>query len=143
MSNTPQFPFSPSSLLHTCFETALSIYRPDHLGFIMASSGSVYSQTLRDITNTKLDELAKQRASFETQRQELISISESTEDGLVKLDKLAKVLKAWFSISTSGGHGVRGGSSNTSLEIDLKNLDRFLAQARYDPSVSTKTLEQW
>ena len=109
----------------------------------MASSGSVYSQTLRDITNTKLDELSKVRASFETQRKELDIVGKSDHDGVEKLEKLAQILKTWYSISTSGGQDIRGGSSNSRLEIDLKNLNRFLAQARYDPSVSVKILEQW
>ncbi|KAF2637889.1 hypothetical protein P280DRAFT_520494 [Massarina eburnea CBS 473.64] len=33
--------------------------------------------------------------------------------------------------------------SNPPLKTNLKNLDRFLEQARYDPSVSPKVLEDW
>jgi len=110
---------------------------------IMASRGSVYSQTLHDITNTKLDELAKKRETFEKERRQIVAVAENEKDTSKKLGILAKDMKACFSLSTSGDRVVRGGSNNPRLEIDLNNLDRFLAQARYDPSVSPKILDQW
>lgn len=109
----------------------------------MASRGSVYSQTLHDITNTKLDELAKKRETFEKERRQIVAVAENEKDTSKKLGILAKDMKACFSLSTSGDRVVRGGSNNPRLEIDLNNLDRFLAQARYDPSVSPKILDQW
>lgn len=109
----------------------------------MASRGSVYSQTLHDITNTKLDELAKKRETFENERRQIVAVAENEKDTSKKLGILAKDMKACFSLSTSGDRVVRGGSNNPRLEIDLNNLDRFLAQARYDPSVSPKILDQW
>ena len=109
----------------------------------MASGGSVYSHTLREITDTKLLELAKKRTSFEDQRKQLIALVNGDKDALEKLQRLSEGLKACFSVSTSNSRVVLHGSRSTRLEVDLKNLDRFLAQARYDPSVSTKTMEQW
>ena len=109
----------------------------------MASKGSVYSQTLHDITNTKLDELEKKRAKFEEQRERIIALTQHEQDATERLVILAKDIKTCFSIPTSGGRVVRGTSSNTRLEIDLNNLDRFLSQSRYDPSVSPKLLHQW
>lgn len=41
------------------------------------------------------------------------------------------------------GRVVVGSTGNSRLETDLKNLDRFLEQARYDPSVSPKVLKNW
>lgn len=109
----------------------------------MASRGSVYSQTLHDITNTKLAELAKKRTTFEAQRSHITAVVHDEEDATKRLSILAKDTKTCFLISTSGGCVVRGGSHNPRLELDLRNLDRFLAQARYDPSISPRILEQW
>ena len=109
----------------------------------MASKGGVYSQTLREITNTKLDELAKKRATFESKRARITTLVQNEQDATKKLAILARDMKACFSIHTSGGRIMRGRSNNTRLEIELNNLDRFLAQARYDPSVSPKILQKW
>lgn len=109
----------------------------------MASKGGIYSQTLREITNTKLDELAKKRASSESQRERITTLVQNEQDATKKLAILARGLKACFSIHTSDGRIMRGRSNNTRLEIELTHLDRFLAQARYDPSVSPKILQQW
>lgn len=109
----------------------------------MTPRGSVYSQTLHDITNAKLDELAKKRTAFEGQLSRTLTTAENQEDTTKKLSTIAQDMKACFSLSTSDGRIVLGGSNNPRLEIDLKNLDRFLAQAQYDPSISTKVLEQW
>lgn len=109
----------------------------------MALGGSVYSQTLRDITNTKLEELAKKRATFEEQRHQITESALSERDATKRLAVLTKDMKSCFSIPTFGDRIARSGTDTTRLEIDLKNLDRFLAQARYDPSVSPKILQQW
>lgn len=109
----------------------------------MASKGGVYSQTLHDITNTKLDELAKKRGTFESRREHVTASVQDAKDATEKLAILNKGMKWCFPVQTSNGRVVRGGANNTRLEIDLSNLDRFLAQARYDPSVSPKVLQQW
>lgn len=109
----------------------------------MASKGSVYSQTLHDITNTKLDELEKKRAKFEEQRERIIALTQHEQDATKRLAILVKDIKTCFSIPTSGGRVVRGTSNNPRLEIDLNNLDRFLSQSKYDPSISPKLLHQW
>ncbi|KAL8731962.1 MAG: hypothetical protein Q9166_003094 [cf. Caloplaca sp. 2 TL-2023] len=95
----------------------------------MRFDGSIYSQTLHGITNIKLDELAKKRTSFEQQRHQIIKSVEHAEDAAIKLDILST------GINLSRGH--------SRLEIDLRNLDRFLVQARYDPSLSSNTLGKW
>ena len=109
----------------------------------MASKGSVYSQTLHDITNTKLDELEKKRAKFEQQRKQIITLTQQEPDATKRLTTLLKAVKICFSIPTVGGRIVRGASNNPRLEIDLNNLDRFLSHSKYDPSVSPKLLHQW
>ena len=109
----------------------------------MASKGGVYSQTLREITNTKLDELAKKRAAFESQRERITNLVQNEQDATKKLAILARDMRACFSIPQSDGRIIGRHSSNTRLEIELSHLDRFLAQARYDPSVSPKVLQKW
>ncbi|KAL8783648.1 MAG: hypothetical protein Q9195_009322 [Heterodermia aff. obscurata] len=109
----------------------------------MASKGSVFSQTLHDITNTKLHELEKKRAKFEEQRERIIALTQHEPDATKKLAILARDIKTCFSIPTSAGRVVRGASNDPRLEIDLIHLDRFLSQAKYDPSVSPKLLQQW
>ena len=109
----------------------------------MSSTGSLFSQTLQEITNTKLDELSKKRGAFEERRQALITAAQKQDDDILALESLASEVKKLFSIATEDGRVIRGRTDHLRLEIDLKNLDRFLAQAKYDPSVSPKVLGQW
>ncbi|KAF2469917.1 uncharacterized protein BDR25DRAFT_304295 [Lindgomyces ingoldianus] len=117
----------------------------------MASSGSVFSETLQSITTTKLEELAKQRVTFEEQYSALVEVARSKDDPLDRLSFLVDGAKACLGVKTTAlknkdgkrGRVISGGTSNPRLETDLKNLDRFLEQARYDPSVSPKVLEDW
>ncbi|TKA77618.1 hypothetical protein B0A55_03131 [Friedmanniomyces simplex] len=109
----------------------------------MASTGSLYSQTLQDITNTKLSELAKRRESFEQHRKRILAAAQGDDDVAGSLIAISDLIRTCFGITTADGQIVRGSTDNARLEIDLKNLDRFLAQAKYDPTVSVKTLQQW
>lgn len=109
----------------------------------MASS-SVFSQTLQEITTTKLEELAKKRTLFEQHKGHSIRAADSQDDPLDSLNTLADGCKACFGISTSkSGSIVRGSSKNPRLEGDLRNLKRFIDQARFDPSVSSRVVQQW
>ncbi|KAJ4353401.1 uncharacterized protein N0V89_005130 [Didymosphaeria variabile] len=115
----------------------------------MASSGSVFSQTLQDITTTKLEELAGQRLAFEKQYKQLLDKTSHFDDRLERVFILADGIKSCLSVVTESskdgksGRVVVGSTGNKRLETDLKNLDQFLEQARYDPSVSPKVLENW
>ncbi|MCJ1304518.1 hypothetical protein MMC08_007331 [Hypocenomyce scalaris] len=109
----------------------------------MSPTGSLFSQTLQEITNTKLDELAKKKAAFDKHHKKLIAAVQNEQNAVKMLSKLSTDVKALFSVSTVDGRVDRGSSGNPRLEIDLSNLDRFLAQARYDPSMSPKILGQW
>lgn len=101
----------------------------------MASvSGSVFSQTLHDITATKLDELSKRRTAFEDEKAAILADLQAEENGIQRLVVLA--------------HGVNSCYPGTEkkprqLQTELHNLDLFLAQARYDPSISDKLLQKW
>ncbi|MCJ1338297.1 hypothetical protein MMC09_003583 [Bachmanniomyces sp. S44760] len=109
----------------------------------MSSTGILFSQTLQDITNTKLDEVALKRESFEKKSQDVVVNLSSQEDPIQRVRSLVEGVKSCFNVSTYRGRVLMGGTNNRRLEYDLRHLDRFLAQARYDPSVSSKILEQW
>ncbi|KAK0320628.1 hypothetical protein LTR82_008341 [Friedmanniomyces endolithicus] len=109
----------------------------------MASTGSLYSQTLQDITNTKLSELAKRRESFEQHRTRILAAAQGDNDVAGSLVAISDIIATCFGIQTVDGQIVRGSTEHTGLEIDLKNLERFLAQAKYDPTISAANLLQW
>lgn len=109
----------------------------------MASSGSVFSQTLQSITNEKLAELSKKRTIFEQQKAEVFKAAHSTTSSQVELRILLNGVKKCFSVTTARGRIIRGMTSNSRLELNLRNIERFLDQAQYDPSVSLKLLDEW
>ena len=104
---------------------------------------NLYSQTLLGITTAKLEQLAKKRDSFENRYAGVIAKTNAESDDLEKVRTLSEGLKVTFGASISNGQIVRGSTNNLRMETDLKNFDRFLAQARYDPSISAKAVKQW
>ena len=58
----------------------------------MASTGSLYSQTLQDITNTKLDELAKRRETFEHYHQRVVAVAGKEGDDAGNLVVLSDIM---------------------------------------------------
>ncbi|KAK7963618.1 hypothetical protein PG988_010592 [Apiospora saccharicola] len=108
-----------------------------------SNSGSVFSETLKEITNTKLQELSKRRAAFEEKKAAILS-SLDDRDKIKRLVTLSDGVKSCYAIKLDGsGYAAENVSKNASLEVELKNLDSFIAQARYDPSISTKALDKW
>lgn len=107
-------------------------------------SGSVFSETLQQITDTKLDELSKKRAAFEENKKVTLSSIQSQSDPIERLVLLSNGVKKSFGIKLDKDDKVDLYlTKHPRLEVQLKNLDRFLAQARQDPSVSAKTLSDW
>jgi hypothetical protein len=114
----------------------------------MASSGGVFSETLQSITTTKLVELSKKRKIFEDQKTAVFKAVELESDQKKKLRLLVEGVKQCFSIQTATGKKgseriVLGSTKDPNLEVLLNNLERFLTQAQYDPSVSRKLLRDW
>ena len=119
----------------------------------MPSSSSVFSETLQSITTAKLEELSKKRAIFEDQKAGLLRATDLEADELKKLRLLVDGVKTCFSVKTAtrkgkdgqgdAGRIVSGSTKDHRLEVKLKNLERFLEQARYDPSVSAKLMQNW
>jgi hypothetical protein len=113
------------------------------------ASGSVFSETLQTITTTKLEELAQQRVAFDREYAEILSALKAEQDPLKRVIGLVEGTKSCLGVKTRTTRGGRlgqvisGGTRNQGLETDLKNLDRFLEQAKFDSSVSGKVLEDW
>jgi len=108
----------------------------------MSNSSSVFSQTLQEITTTKLDELSKRYASFEKSKSDLLDGLRATADPIDRLNLLSKGVKDCLSINVDRV-GAVDYTRHPGLEKKLKNLGRFSAQARYDPSVSAEMLQTW
>jgi hypothetical protein len=115
----------------------------------MASSGSVFSEMLHTITTTKLGELAEARETFGKQYADLLQATSKERDVLKRLSILVAGTKTCLGVATGAaksknvGRVLVGATSNARLETDLKNLDRFMEQTKYDPSISSKALEDW
>lgn len=109
----------------------------------MTTSGNVFSQALQEITNTKLEELAKKRGTFEKQKALSIEDAGKERDLLDALVKLADGFKQCFGVEGLDARVVRYSSEHPRLITDLRSLERFIDQARFDPSVSSKNIERW
>lgn len=109
----------------------------------MATSGSVFSETLNEITITKLQELSKRRATFEAAKAAALRCAEErSTDGIQRLIILTQGVKNCFVIKDTK-HAGFGTSVDSQIETDLHNIERFVAQARNDPSVSSTALTEW
>jgi len=112
-------------------------------------AGSVFSETLQAITTTKLEELTQQSAAFGDEHSALLAAAKAERDPLKRLVLLSASTKSCLGVKTTKSKDgqparvVAGGTGNARLETDLKNLDRFLEQAKFDPSVSVKVLQDW
>ena len=110
----------------------------------MASS-SVFSETLQSITTAKLDELSLKRTTFDARRQEVLAELDTKRTPFERLETLVAGAKRCFKIQAGedGDNVITGDVSSPRLESDLDRLDRFLEQARYDPSLSHQVLQGW
>ncbi|KAJ8124298.1 hypothetical protein O1611_g9342 [Lasiodiplodia mahajangana] len=108
------------------------------------NSGSVYSEALQEITNTKLEELSKKRAEFEATKANALSRLENELDPLTRLGLLSQGVKDCFGIKTTKtGEMLSGPSKNPDLELELKHLDSFMAQSKYDPCITPQLMRNW
>ncbi|KAK5634477.1 hypothetical protein RRF57_010190 [Xylaria bambusicola] len=108
------------------------------------NSGSVFSETLQEITNTKLEELSKRRSQFESTKASILSRLGDEKDPLKRLSLLSQGVKDSYAIKTTKtGEIIAGESKNAELELELKNLDNFMAQSKYDPSITPQLMRVW
>lgn len=112
---------------------------------VAMGSGSVFSDTLRDITNTKLDEVSKRRAEFNKNRSSLLKSTGhlAKDDPVAKLESLSAGVRQCLGIKSDKAGKVIKTDAHPHLSAQLSNLDRFLAQARHDPTVSANLLVDW
>ncbi|KAI9147460.1 hypothetical protein HJFPF1_12481 [Paramyrothecium foliicola] len=110
----------------------------------MTTSGSVFSETLQEITSTKLDELSKRRNKYEEIKSSLLTSMQAEKNLLGRLHILSAGVKKCFGIKIdNAGIVMKGHTAFPDVEVELKNLDRFLSQAVYDPSLSNTMLNAW
>ncbi|KAI0489931.1 hypothetical protein F4859DRAFT_172612 [Xylaria cf. heliscus] len=111
---------------------------------MLTNRGSVFSETLQEITNTKLEELSKKRSKFETSKAELLSRLENETDPLKRLGLLSQGVKDSYAMKTTkDGNILPGQSKLPDLELELKNLENFMAQSKYDPSITPELMRGW
>lgn len=109
-----------------------------------SSRGSIVSQTLHEITCTKLDELSKSRSDFENKKHDVLAQLDSEKDPAKRLSALSRGVKQCFAVKTDkSGNVVLNQTNHPELEMELTNLDSFLAQALYDPSISSRFFQTW
>ncbi|KAF3764204.1 hypothetical protein M406DRAFT_260637 [Cryphonectria parasitica EP155] len=100
-------------------------------------SGSVFSETLQEITSTKLDELSKRRAAFEAARTAIPKYLSPELDPIHRLILVKDGVKRCFGLKTNEEASAEAGTRlGSSLDLTLSNAERFISLARHDPSVS-------
>jgi hypothetical protein len=112
------------------------------------ATGSVFSETLHAITTAKLSELSNKRATFDARHQAVIDSLQTQSDPLTRVTTLLEGVKHCFNIDTNdnGAANSIGKQEEThqrQLANDLHRLDRFLEQARVDPSLTGSILSKW
>ena len=100
----------------------------------MSAPNSVFSETLQSITTTKLEELAKKRQTFERCKTSVLDNVKAQPQLLQKVLALRDGVIECFGIKSSDVQP---------LALRLQVLDRFIEQARHDPSVSSVKLKSW
>ncbi|KAG6916815.1 hypothetical protein DXG01_005197 [Tephrocybe rancida] len=98
---------------------------------------AAFGQTLQFITSIKLQELEKQRLSYQ-EHAKVLEEAEACGDNLVaKVELLLKAVESW------SGSGSVGSHSNLGNKLNLANLRLWLPQAKQDPNFSVDTLRSW
>lgn len=108
------------------------------------ATGSVFSETLQAITTAKLSELSNKRTTFDARHEVVINGLQTQSDPLTRVTTLLDGVKHCFNIDTNSNgltHSI--GTPEDQLADDLCRLDRFLEQARVDPSLTGSILSKW
>ncbi|KAI8960478.1 hypothetical protein F5Y11DRAFT_330017 [Daldinia sp. FL1419] len=110
-----------------------------------SSNSSVFSEAIQQVTNIKFQELSKRRSDFETAKSHTLSMLENEKGPTERLRILSRGVRTCYLLGPSSQVKISGASLpvNQELELELKNLEFFLAQAKYDPSISIDMLKQW
>jgi hypothetical protein len=140
---------------HCCLLAHFSAFYPAHrhlyksLRASMASRG-VFSKTLETVTSSKLEELSNKQTIFEEQYNALLSALRAERNPIERLRVLANGTKLCLGVKTNAANtdgcprSVSFGTAyDPRIQHDIKNLERFIEQARFDPSVSPELLQDW
>lgn len=125
---------------------------------MMASAGAL-PQTLKSITETKIEELSKQRVLFEKRKAAIIATANATPDlrtrARVLLDGLSRLkgypkdaldkddLNLDVDSSDEDETEITSPGMGQMYQADHVNIRRFLLQGRYDPSISDSAVKDW
>jgi hypothetical protein len=119
----------------------------------MATSGGVFSTTLQSITGHKLQELGKKQRLFEDQKASLLAAAGRETDQTKKIKVLLDGVSQIFAIKSTKRKRanendeyesvITDAGGDERLNVMLPNLEHFLKQATYDPSISRKLLSDW
>jgi hypothetical protein len=112
------------------------------------ANGSVFSETLQAITTAKLSELSKKLATFDARHEAIINDIQTQADPLTRVTTLLEGVKHCFNIDTNTigatiSSSIQEYDHQHQLANDLHRLDRFLEQARVDPSLTGSILSKW
>lgn len=92
----------------------------------MTASGSVFSEALKEITKTKLDELSKRRQSFEEAKAAVLAFVQEEQNPVTRLEKLSLGVKECFGLNWTQNHQPVGvpyedsGGRHARLTTELK-----------------------
>ncbi|KAK4662635.1 hypothetical protein QC763_605300 [Podospora pseudopauciseta] len=92
----------------------------------MASPTSVLSKTLQSITRSKIRELKSRHKSYEARKSDLLAQVDAAPE---EQDRLSLLLDAFRELYP-GAHG----------DVSLHNVERWIAQSRYDASIPVSKL---
>lgn len=109
----------------------------------MSSSSGILSQTLQSITNTKIEELRSQQASFETRKRHILDSADATVDQASKVEALISGIVALGTTSKIDALEDYDLKDESTGGLSLKSISRFLEQQRYDPSLDPMLLQDW
>ena len=93
----------------------------------MASAVSALSQTLENITLTKIKELEKQRTKYETRKNEALKVAGQSDDQRTRITRLLQ--------------GVKDLYPGAPDDNAVRNIRHWLDQSKYDVSVPTDLLQ--
>lgn len=112
---------------------------PSTLSSKSVAMSSSFSQTLNSITITKLQTLSKQHSDFASQKQQVLASVDAAAEPQEKVRLLVNGIKSWRSADTTS----TGSTSAASHSAYLENIEKFLQQARHDPSIGISSLSEW
>jgi hypothetical protein len=101
----------------------------------MAAESKLLSQTLQSITATKKSEQDRRRNAFEDGKADIFESIANDPNDRARVEALLSAYKT-LSISNKGNFFV-----DQDRKYSVENIDRYLEQAHYDPSVSSTIIQ--